>query len=69
MYLMKNVLIYDVKEFNPTIIAKDNINYQMLNSNKLNVGENLIKIEVTGNNLKTSIYKFKINRQRLTLIY
>ncbi len=52
---------YDVKTFDPTITAPSGVNYQMTDGT-LNVGENIIKIKVTGDNLKSSTYKFKITR-------
>ncbi len=52
---------YSIKEFEPIIEAENNINYTMSDS-KLAVGENIIKINVEGAGLKSSVYTFKITR-------
>ncbi len=52
---------YSVKEFNPIIEASEGISYTQSNSNLI-VGENIIKIDVSGDNLKPSTYVFKITR-------
>ena len=52
---------YSVKEFNPIIEVDTGINYTISNTS-LVVGENIIKIDVSGSGLKSSTYVFKITR-------
>ena len=61
VYEYKFAVDYDVKEFNPVIEVPNGVSYTQ-SKTSLFVGENIITIDVTGNNLKPSTYKFVITR-------